>query len=60
MRQELRDGGVPVFESLIRRTVGFQKAALAGVPIRDLDEPRLQAAWQDYLTLGNEIMESLS
>ena len=60
MRQELREGGVPVFDSLIRRTVGFQKAALAGVPIRDLDEPRLQAAWQDYLSLGNEIMESLS
>ena len=37
MRSELREGGIPVFETLIRRTVGFQKAALAGVPISDLD-----------------------
>ena len=60
MRSELREGGIPVFETLIRRTVGFQKAALAGVPISELDNKRFQAAWQDYVTLGQEIEEVLS
>ena len=29
-------------------------AALAAKPIRDLDNPRSQAAWEDYRTLGSE------
>ncbi|HEY0428585.1 MAG TPA: ParA family protein [Pyrinomonadaceae bacterium] len=60
MRNELREGGIPVFEAMIRRTVGFSKAALAGVPIRDLsgsDAIRSLAAWNDYVALGNEIKE---
>lgn len=60
MRKELREGGIPVFQTLIRRTIGFQKAALAGVPIRELDDSRLRGAWNDYVALGHEIMEILS
>jgi chromosome partitioning protein len=59
MRDELELGGVPVFKSTIRRTVGFPKAALAGVPIRDLDDARLRVAWADYQNLGKEIEELL-
>jgi chromosome partitioning protein len=59
MKKDLKQGGVPVFETIIRRTAGFPKAALAGVPIRDLDEARAKAAWFDYEALGNEIMEVL-
>jgi chromosome partitioning protein len=59
MRKDLMDGGIPVFKSMIRRTVGFQKAALEGIPIRDLKEPRLREAWSDYVALGKEIKESL-
>ncbi len=59
MKKDLKQGGVPVFETIIRRTAGFPKAALAGVPIRDLDEARAKAAWSDYEALGNEIMEVL-
>ena len=55
MRDDLREGGIPVFESMIRRTVGFAKAALAGRPIRDLEDARLRAAWEDYKSLGDEI-----
>ena len=55
IRQELIDGGVPVFQTMIRRTVGFPKAALAGVPIRDLSESRLRIAWKDYQKLGKEV-----
>ncbi len=59
MRSELMEGGIPVFKTMIRRTVGFQKAALAGVPIRDLDEARFKVAWKDYQSLGSEVMEVL-
>lgn len=57
MKKDLKQGGVPVFETMIRRTVGFPKAALAGVPIRDLDDRKAKSAWADYKSLGKEIME---
>ncbi|HBL14154.1 MAG TPA: chromosome partitioning protein ParA [Cyanobacteria bacterium UBA11162] len=57
MKKDLKEGGVPVFETMIRRTVGFPKAALAGVPIRDLDDRKAKSAWVDYKALGKEIME---
>ena len=59
MRLDLRSALVPVFQTMIRRTAGFPKAALAGVPIRDLDDVRARAAWKDYIALGAEIMEIL-
>ena len=59
MREDLKRNGVPVFETMIRRTVGFQKAALAGVAIRDVDDARARIAWNDYKALGKEILEVL-
>jgi chromosome partitioning protein len=59
MQKDLIEGGVPVFKTMIRRTAGFPKAALAGVPIRDVSDHRLKDAWRDYVALGNEIMEIL-
>lgn len=60
MRDDLIAGGIPVFKNMIRRTVGFPKAALTGVAIRDLEDHRLRNAWEDYLALGSEIMEILA
>ena len=48
MQSDLREAGLPVFDTMIRRTVGFAKAAMAGKPIRDaegaghvdVDDPR--------------------
>lgn len=57
MRDDLKEGSVPVFETMIRRTIGFPKAALAGVPIRDLADSRAKTAWEDYQSLGKEIEE---
>jgi chromosome partitioning protein len=57
LQQDLREGGLPVFASMIRRSSGFAKAALAGVPIRDLKDSRLRLAWRDYECLGKEIEE---
>lgn len=59
MQADLREGGVPVFNTLIRRTVGFAKAALQGKPIRDLEDARAAAAWEDYHALGREVMALL-
>ena len=56
MQGDLRDAGLPVFNTMIRRTVGFSKAAMIGKPIRDLDGPRAEA-WNDYKALGNEVKE---
>lgn len=59
MRADLEEGGIPVFKAMIRRTVGFAKAALAGRPIRDVEDARARAAWGDYKSLGDEIREML-
>lgn len=59
MRDDLQEGGIPVFKSMIRRTVGFAKAAMAGRPIRDVEDSRAKAAWGDYKALGDEIKEIL-
>lgn len=57
MRDDLIACDVPIFQTMIRRTAGFPKAALLGVPIRELKNNRLRLAWADYQSLGQEIME---
>lgn len=58
MRDELQANGVPVFHTMIRRAAGFQKAALAGVPVSALTG-RDRLGWLDYEALGKEILEVL-
>jgi len=57
LRSELIQGGIPVFKSMIRRTSGFEKAAMEGVPILQVKDSRLRIAWRDYTALGDEVME---
>jgi chromosome partitioning protein len=52
----LRDAGLPVFDTMIRRYVAFQKAALAGVTVEAATDPRAPMAWEDYQTTGKEIL----
>ncbi len=59
MQKELQKSNVPVFNTLIRRTTGYQQAAMKGVPIRDLKSSDLKKAWQDYKDLGKEVKEIL-
>lgn len=54
MRDDLITGGIPVFNSMIRRTSGFGKSAIAGIPIRDLKD-KTNVAWSDYKALGKEV-----
>jgi len=60
MQSDLRDGEVPIFNTMIRRAAGFAKAALIGRPIRDLEDPRARVAWEDYRALGNEVLEIIA
>lgn len=54
-RDILEQAHLPVFKAQIRRLVAFQKAALAGVPVYETNDPRANIGWLEYEALGNEI-----
>lgn len=56
MRLELESRGIPLFKAGIRRFVAYQKAALVGVPVYKANDPRAEDAWQDYVSVGKEIL----
>ena len=58
MQAELQANGFPVFQTMIRRAAGFQKAALAGRPVSAMTG-RDRLAWLDYEALGKEVLEIL-
>lgn len=47
---------LPVFEAQIPRLVAFQRAALRGVPVYQVQDARAEAAWQEYMRAGKEIL----
>jgi len=55
-RTTLEASGLPLLSIGIRRLVAFQKAALSGVPVYKVNDPRAQAGWEDYLRVGKEIL----
>ena len=59
MKADLIEGDIPVFKSMIRRTSGFGKAAIAGIPIRDLKD-KTRVAWSDYKAVGKEVEEIIN
>lgn len=60
MKAELLDNGIPTFETMIRRSASFQKAALSGVPVSQIRNAFAAGAASDYLNLGNEILGVLN
>ncbi|MFE4105725.1 nucleotide-binding protein [Almyronema epifaneia] len=60
VRAMLREVNLPVLAAGIRRTAAFQKAALAGVPIYAIKDPRAELGWQDYEAAGQEILRDFS
>ena len=46
---------VPLFASGIRRLVAFQRAALEGVTVADIDRQNL--GWADYASVGDQIVK---
>ncbi len=55
-RQFLNSSGMPVFRAGIRRLVAFQRAALDGVTVAEIDRKNL--GWSDYLLAGEEILSA--
>ena len=56
-RDTLTEAGLPLFKTMIRRLVAFQKAALGGVPVNAVSDPRAAIGWSEYQELGREIYE---
>jgi chromosome partitioning protein len=54
-RNFLKQVGIPLCHHSIRRTVAFQRAALEGVCVHEIPEPRAKQAWSDYVAVGEEI-----
>lgn len=55
-RAMLTEAGLPIFNNSIRRLVAFQKAALAGVPVWEVPDPRASAAWAEFEVLEKELI----
>jgi chromosome partitioning protein len=55
-RAAIAEAGLPLFEAEIRRAAAFQKAALQGVVVRDVKDPRAGGCWDDYARVGAEIL----
>lgn len=48
--------GLPLFKTGVPRLVAFQKAALAGVPVYEVHDPRAGQAWDVYRRVGKELL----
>lgn len=57
VRQTLEKAGLPVFATDIRRYKAYQKAALAGVLVKDVADDYATAAWSDYAAVVGEIFQ---
>ena len=55
-RELLQEAGFPLFQAGIRRIVAFQRAALQGVPVYQVNDPRAKQGWEDYQAVGREIL----
>lgn len=55
-RSLMAERGLPLFTGEIQRLVAFQKAALAGVPVYKVSDPRAEQAWAGYVSVGKEIV----
>lgn len=59
MREELRNTGIPVFETMIRRRSIYEKAVIKGKPLSMFAEAKAVIAWDEFSRLGNEIERTL-
>lgn len=56
-REMLTETGLPLLKSGVRRLIVFQRAALQGVPVYEVNDSRGKDAWEDYEAVGREILE---
>ena len=55
-REDLRDGGATVCNTLVRHYAAYQKAAEAGALARDIADAKAAAAWEDVMSLSRELV----
>ena len=55
-RETLSGTKLPLFDGEVRRLVAFQKAALEGVPVYEVKDPRAALGWQDYVKVAEEVI----
>lgn len=55
-RATLDELNIPTFKGSIHRLIAFQKAALKGVPVDQVDDARARSAWGDYERIGEQIL----
>jgi chromosome partitioning protein len=55
-RTLLEELELPLFKSQVQRLVAYQRAALRGVPVYEVNDPRASSAWEDYEFAGKEIL----
>jgi chromosome partitioning protein len=55
-RAMLEANGYPLFSSGIREAKAFKLAALRGLVVSQLKEPRAAQCWEDYAKVGAELM----
>ena len=55
--ETLEKADLPVFATDIRRYKAYQKAALAGVLVKDVADDYATAAWSDYAAVVGEIFQ---
>jgi chromosome partitioning protein len=55
-RLAILKAGLPIFQGGIRRLAVFQKAALEGISVGQVNDPYSKAAWQCYQQVGLEIL----
>jgi chromosome partitioning protein len=56
-RAAIEDAGLPLFRTGIREYSAFQKAAHLGVPVYDVKDPRAGLGWDDYRSVGMELVQ---
>ena len=55
-RATLEELKIPTFKGSVHRLIAFQKAALKGVPVNQVDDARAWSAWNDYEQIGEQIL----
>jgi chromosome partitioning protein len=55
-RAALAELDLPVFSCPVRRFAAFTKAALMGIPVCEVKDPRAALAWSAYEQVGREIL----
>jgi chromosome partitioning protein len=56
-RAKLEELGIPLFKGEVRRLEAFEAAADEGVLVRDLPDRRARKGWEDYVQVGEELVE---